>query len=110
MKKNEAENEVMTFTLEFDDRDPLTCAVVTILSVNGRSYIAALPLDDNGSNSDGEVLLYRYDEDPENPDAEPVISYIEDDDEYDAVSDAFDEYLDNCEFDELIPDEETEEE
>ena len=26
----------------------------------------------------------------------------DDDDEYEAVADAFDEYLDNCEFDELI--------
>ena len=31
--------------------------------------------------------------------------YIEDDEEYDAVSDAFDEYLDSQEFDELVEDE-----
>ena len=32
-------------------------------------------------------------------------SDIEDDDEYEKVADAFDEYLDNCEFDELVDEE-----
>ena len=34
--------------------------------------------------------------------SEDILEYIEDDEEYDMVSDAFDEYLDNVEFDELI--------
>ena len=33
---------------------------------------------------------------------EPELIYIEDDAEYEKVEEAFDEYLDNCEFDELI--------
>ena len=36
---------------------------------------------------------------------EPVLEYIEDDDEYEAVADAIDEYLDGCEFDELVEEE-----
>ena len=39
---------------------------------------------------------------PFDPNEEPVLDYIDDDDEYEAVADAFDEYLDNCEFDEII--------
>ena len=34
------------------------------------------------------------------------LSYIDNDDEYDMVADAFDEYLDNAEFDEIVKDEE----
>ena len=45
--------------------------------------------------------FYRYHEDKENPNEEPELEYIEDDEEYEIVSDAFDEYLDNAEFDEL---------
>lgn len=31
-----------------------------------------------------------------------MLDYIEDDDEYEAVAEAFDEYLDAAEFDELV--------
>ena len=37
----------------------------------------------------------------DSPNEEPVLEYIDDDEEYEIVSDAFDEYLDNVEFDEL---------
>ena len=61
-----------------------------------------LPLDEKGENEDGEVWIYGYKEDESDPNAEPELFFIEDEDEYDAVSDAFDEYLDQVEFDELI--------
>ena len=57
-----------------------------------------------GENEDGEVWFYGYSENPDDPNEEPEIIYIEDDDEYEAVADAFDEYLDKCEFDEIIED------
>ena len=57
-------------------------------------------------NDDGEVWFYRYSEDENDPDAEPELGYIDNDDEYDMVADAFDEYLDNAEFDEIVKDEE----
>ena len=59
-----------------------------------------------GNNDDGEVWFYRYAEDENDPDAEPELGYIDNDNEYDMVADAFDEYLDNAEFDEIIKDEE----
>ena len=47
-------------------------------------------------------LFYRYSEDMDDPNAEPSLTYIDDDDEYENVADAFDEYLDNVEFDEIV--------
>ena len=46
------------------------------------------------------MWFYQYEEDENNPDAEPKLTYIDNDEEYENVADAFDEYLDNAEFDE----------
>lgn len=102
----ELEKEEMTVDLELDDGSKVTCAVVTILTVTGKDYIALLPLDEKGENTEGEVWFYRYSENPDDPNEEPVLGYIEDDEEYEAVADAFDEFLDTAEFDELVDDEE----
>lgn len=102
----ELEKEEMTVELELDDGSKVTCAVVTILTVSGRDYIALLPLNEDGENTEGEVWFYRYSENPKDPNEEPVLGYIEDDEEYEAVADAFDEFLDTAEFDELVDEEE----
>lgn len=100
-KFEEIQGEEMTVTLELDDGS-VDCAVITILSVEGKDYIALMPLDENGENEDGEVWFYGYSENEANPNEEPVLSYISNDEEYEKVEEAFDEYLDNCEFDELL--------
>lgn len=94
--------EEMTVELDLEDGTSVTCAIVTILSVGSQDYIALLPLDENGDNADGEVWFYRYHENPNDPNEEPELTYIDDDEEYEAVTDAFDEYLDTAEFDELV--------
>lgn len=94
--------EEMTVELELEDGTSVTCAIVTILTVADQDYIVLLPLDEEGDNADGEVWFYRYKENPDNPNKEPELDYIDDDNEYEAVADAFDEYLDNAEFDELV--------
>lgn len=104
---NQTENngydaEEMTVELELEDGTSVTCAIVTILTVSEQEYIVLLPLDDQGDNTDGEVWFYRYSENPDDPNEEPVLDYIDDDDEYEAVADAFDEYLDSAEFDEFM--------
>ncbi len=104
-KKNDYEDEEMTVELELEDGTNVNCAVITILTVNSKDYIVLLPLNENGENEDGEVWFYRYSENPDDPNEEPELDFIEDDDEYEMVADAFDEYLDNCEFDELVEDE-----
>lgn len=105
-KNTNYEDEEMTVELELDNGENVNCAVITILTVNARDYIVLLPLNEEGGNEDGEVWFYRYSENPNDPNEEPVLDYIDDDDEYEKVADAFDEYLDNCEFDELIDTEE----
>ena len=109
MGKNNTQNtdngydaEEMTVDLDLEDGTSVTCAVVTILTVSDRDYIVLLPLNEDGDNADGEVWFYRYSENPDNPNEEPELVYIDDDDEYEAVADAFDEYLDASEFDELV--------
>lgn len=62
-------------------------------------YIALLPVDeDEQPNEDGEVFIYRYSEDAE---GNPSLENIEDDEEYEVVSDRFDELLDEAEFEDL---------
>lgn len=99
--------EEMTVDLDLEDGTRVTCAVITILTVLKRDYIVLLPLNEDGDNTEGEVWFYRYSENPDDPNEEPVLDYIEDDEEYEAVADAFDEYLDAAEFDELVGDEES---
>lgn len=97
--------EEMTVTLDLTDGTSVTCAIVTILTVKEQNYIVLLPLDENGENNDGEVWFYRYHENEENPNEEPELEYIDDDEEYEIVADAFDEYLDSVEFDEVMGEE-----
>lgn len=106
MAKKDNLDEEMTVELTLDDGEVVTCAIITILEVAGKDYIVLLPLDENGENEDGEVWFYGYSENPDDPNEEPELMYIEDDEEYEAVADAFDEYLDQCEFDEIVEDEE----
>ncbi len=103
MKNEDYNAEEMTVDLDLDDGRHVTCAVITILTVSQKDYIVLMPLDENGQNDDGEVWFYRYFENEDDPNEEPVLEYIDSDDEYEAVEDAFDEYLDSVEFDELIP-------
>ena len=98
------EDDEMTVELELDDGKVVNCAVITILTVGEQDYIVLLPLDENGDSQDDEVWFYRYIENPNDPEAEPDLEYIDDDEEYDIVADAFDEYLDECEFNEMDDD------
>lgn len=98
--KNMAQEE-MTVDLELED-GTVTCSIVTIFSVGEKDYIALLPLSENDDNAEGEVWIYGYSENPDDPNEEPELRYIEDDEEYERASDAFDEYLDQCEFDEIL--------
>ena len=89
-------NEEVTVTLTLDNDEELECAVLTIFEVDEKEYIALLPINDE-QNEEGDVFLYRYVE----VDGEPTLENIEDDDEYEAAADAFDEWLDEQEFEEL---------
>lgn len=102
IRPEDFENEIdeqMTVTLNLEDGD-VTCAIITILTVDGKDYIALEPIDDEGEPIGDDVWFYGYKEDEKDPNAEPELIYIDDDDELEAVFDKFDEYLDSLEFDE----------
>lgn len=101
--KNENLDEDMTVELELDDT-VITCDIVTILTVEDKDYIILLPQNEENTEDEDEVWIYRYSENPDDPNEEPVLDYIDDDDEYERVAEAFDEYLDNCEFDAMSDD------
>jgi len=99
-------NGSATITLELDNGVQQECVVVTIFEAAGRKYIALLPVDEQGRNEDGEVYLYRFDDSG----MEPTLDNIADDEEYEAASDGFDEWMDSQEYDDLVYyDEESEE-
>ena len=91
------EEEVVTVTLTLDNDEVVECAVLTVYTANDKEYIALLPLNEEGESEDGDVYLYCYEE----VDGEPTLSNIEDDDEYEVAADAFDEWMDEREFEEL---------
>lgn len=102
-RENNSPEEEMTVTLTLDDDRELECIVLTIFEAGGRDYIALLPTE--GEESDeGEVYLYRYSE----IDGEPQLDNIEDDEEYEIAADAFDEFLDEQEYDEIVGEDELE--
>ena len=88
-----------TVTLTLDDGRTLECVVLTIFEAgpDGQDYIAVMPESDD--DEDQDVYLYRY---TETEDGQPDLKNIESDEEYEIVSDAFDEILDEEEYRELL--------
>ena len=77
MGKQDNMEEEMTVELTLDDGTNVTCAIITILEVEGKDYIVLLPLDENGNNDDGEVWFYGYSENPDDPNEEPELGFID---------------------------------
>lgn len=90
--------EEMTVTLTLDDDSELECAVVAIFPVNGKDYIALLPMEE-GSD---EVFLYRFSQDGDDMN----LDNIEDDEEFEAVADAYDALVDDMEYDDMLGEDE----
>ncbi len=85
--------EDMFLTVELDEGGEETFQIIRIFTVNGQDYIAVCPL------SDEEVIyFYRHFEDA---DGTPCIDNIESDEEFEAVTDMFDQLLDEEEFEEM---------
>ena len=93
-------DEQMTVDVELDSGEVVSCAIIIVLTVNAKDYIVLLPLDENGQNNDGNVWFYEFIWNGE--DKDPELGYIYDDEEYEKVAEAFDLYLDDAEFDELV--------
>ena len=90
------ENESLTVTLTLENNEDIECAVLNILEADEKEYIALLPLDENGDNTDGQIYLYRFIDNGE--EEEPGLENIEEDEEFDRVSAVFNEWLDTQDF------------
>ena len=90
------ENESLTVTLTLENNEELECAVLNIFEADEKEYIALLPLDENGDNTDGQIYLYRFIDNGE--EEEPGLANIEEDEEFDRVSAVFNEWLDTQDF------------
>lgn len=90
------ENKSLTVTLTLENNEELECAVLNIFEAEEKEYIALLPLDENGDNTDGQIYLYRFIDNGE--EEEPGLENIEEDEEFDRVSAIFNEWLDTQDF------------
>ena len=96
-------SEYSSVTLSLDDGTEVECAVIRTFPAGDKNYIALLPIADIDED-ESEVYLSRY---SINSDNEPVLENIESDEEYEIVSDAFDEELDAMEYEELYAQEDS---
>jgi uncharacterized protein YrzB (UPF0473 family) len=94
------EYEHDSITLSLDDGTELNCIVLDIFSVDEKDYIALQP--EEGESEDDNVFLYRYIQEDGD---EPQLLNIEDDEEFEAVADAFEEMLDSQDLDDMFEDE-----
>lgn len=90
------ENESLTVTLTLENDAELECAVLAIFEAEGTDYIALLPMDEDGESDDGQVYLYRFIDNGE--DEEPGLENIEDDDEFERASEAFNDWMESQDF------------
>lgn len=103
-KKNNEPDFDLTVSIELDDGSTMECAVLLIYHANDKEYIAIQPMEDI-SDPEGRVFIYGYGTDDQGA---PMLINIEDDDEFDAAIDAFDEHLDEVDFFDNAPEEMTE--
>jgi uncharacterized protein YrzB (UPF0473 family) len=100
-KIENGEQTTVDVEVEIDNKiQTITCAIIIVLTVQEKDYIVLLPLDKNGQNNDGNVWFYEFIY--HGADGEPELGYISDDEEYEAVAEAFNSYLDDVEFDEIV--------
>lgn len=99
---DEHDHDHMNVTLTLDDGTEMECEVLSIFPVGEKDYIALIPVD-KVDDENAELFLYQF---IEHDNEEIELLNIEDDEEFEAVSDAFDEMMDSEEFDEMFDEEE----
>ncbi len=87
-------------TLTMDDGTEVLCDVLAIFPCAGKEYIALFPVD---GDDETDVFIYQF---IEHGEEDIELINIENDEEFEAVAEAFDELMDEAEFDELYEDEE----
>lgn len=92
------DTEADSVELTLDDGRVVECEVLTVLEVDGRTYMALFPPEDEPGTEEGDIWLYCYSEDS---DGNISLAEIEDEEEFEMAEDAFDEWLDDMEFEEI---------
>ena len=82
------ENEMIT--LDFEDGATVECEAMVIFEVEGKEYIAFLPVEGGEGVEEGDVYLYRYTQVNED---EIEIEDITDEVEFDKVAAEFDKIM-----------------
>ncbi len=90
--------ELDQVTLTLEDDSELLCDVISVFDFNDKQYIALCPVE----NPDGDIFLYGF---KTNGDEEFDLIDIEDDEEFEAVSEYFDELVDSQEYEDMFGDE-----
>lgn len=85
-----------TITLILEDTQ-VECGIIASFPLEGKDYVALLPLEEVEGLEENEILLYAYTREQ----GEFQLIEITDDDEFDNVADAFDEMLDEAAFHEM---------
>ncbi|MBO4695888.1 MAG: DUF1292 domain-containing protein [Lachnospiraceae bacterium] len=84
-----------TVTLYLDNDEEVECDVIAIFPARDGEYIALAPQN----NEEGQVYLYRFSETED--ESSPKLDNIEDDEEFEEVSEAFYEYMDENDYEDL---------
>lgn len=63
--------------------------IIASNEMDGKTYFALVPVEDN---NEGEYVILRLEQDPENEEEEILVT-IDDDDEFDKIADIFDDML-----------------
>ena len=92
------EGDDLFVTSELEDGTEVETQVITIFEVEEQDYIVLIPVD-QVEEEEGEVYIYRY---FESEDGEPGLDNIETQEEFDMVSEIFDQIVEDGEFDEEI--------
>ncbi len=101
---NQNDSEIVdTISMTLDDGTELECEVIAKFEVEGKKYIALFPDKVVDGFEEGDVFFYQYKELDTEDDLELIM--IEDEDEFEKVADAFDEILDEQEFNAVSEDE-----
>ncbi len=87
-----------TVTITLEDGSEVNCDIIATFPIGDKDYIALLPDRVIDGYDEDDVYLYRYEKDK---DGDIELFDIEDDDEFEAVADRFDELMDEEEFDEM---------
>ena len=95
---NIIEEETPVLHLELEDGTEQDCAVIALFSVeelNDQEYIALVSIEDlESEDEESALLLYRYNEDSEDPDTFSLDN-IDTDEEYETVTAVLDEILED---------------